>query len=238
MATCPVCENNYICTLSFIEKVADSNRMQCLICNCAFIDPLPIELPRYDTDYNLEFSRPSERNKAIIMARTLLDEFGWEKSTGKILEVGPGNGWTLTELKELGIGCEGVELDPEYAAFLTKKIKIPVYGGGIHAMTTDTKYKIVYSSHVIEHFADPVGYLQTAKEILADNGKIFIDTPDFDCAGHPKHTWHHFQTRTPFEHLCVLSKKAIGVCAARAGLKLRSFKRSVQYGSFQAVLVV
>jgi len=237
MIICPVCANKNELTISHIAVVEQSQRVLCLMCNCAFISPLPLERPVYDGKYNAEFCKPSERNKAIVMAQEIQLWLGYGYDGPPVLEVGPGNGWTLAEMAKLGIPCMGVETDPLWATQLSHENLITVHGCGFENLPDEKKYGIIYSSHVIEHLPSPIPYLEKAKMLLTEGGRIIIDTPDLDCPRRLTADWHHFQTRTPFEHLCVLSKQAIGVAAAITGLKLAYFRRAIQYESFLAVLV-
>lgn len=213
------------------------SRFLCLKCNCAFIFPLPDELPRYDTKYNLEFVKESERYKAQAMAQWIIIWTNRQDKDANIIEIGPGNGWTLAELKRAGYNCKGLEQDWAWAAVLTDTIGVPVEGMGIEQYKCKVPFDIIYSSHVIEHVRDPLDFLRNCLRLLATGGRILIDTPDIDAPRHLDETWHHFNTRTPYEHICCLSKMSLGVAAAKTGLKMVYFKRTSQYASFRAVLV-
>src|SRR3990172_11763212 len=103
MMVCPICANKNELMMSCIAAVEQSQRVLCLMCNCAFITPLPSVLPVYDEKYNQEFCKPSEHTKARVMAEQISRWIGYGYNGPPVLEIGPGNGWTLAAMRLFGI---------------------------------------------------------------------------------------------------------------------------------------
>ncbi len=233
---CPVCDNTNKKLLTLIDDVLGVARIHCVKCNCAFFASKPRFKPVYDLKYNLHFFREGDLLKAKIMAEKVATFARSLPQPVSILEAGVGNGFTLANLKIKGLNAEGVDLTPEHCDFLQKYFNIKVCGGGFENMTGSNIYDIIYSSHVIEHFFQPLNFILTAKRLLKNKGYIIIDTPDLDYSNNLDPNWHHFKTRHLWEHQVILSEKAILTLAKRAGLRLAIFEQHRAFNSFQATL--
>lgn len=98
----------------------------------------------------------------------------------RILDVGCGAGWSMTEVKRLypEAHIEGVE--PSKAnSELAKASGFPVHtykiGGGT---SSGSKYDLIYSNNVLTHVLEPVAFLAGLGEMLGDGGRIVIVTVD------------------------------------------------------------
>lgn len=111
--------------------------------------------------------------------RFRLETFFLDGDTPKrVLEVGCGNGARLEKLVALGWQAEGQEIDAA-AADAAIALNLDVYVGSIndpHFVTR--KYDAIVSNHVIEHLHNPAGMVSRCRELLEDNGKLVIITPN------------------------------------------------------------
>ena len=128
-------------------------------------------------DPNLIFSQYPYVSGTSTTLRAYMRDFAERvapegKST--ILEIGCNDGTLLTEFKNLGNVCVGV--DP--ATNLPRPNGIRVYGGywseeaikPLHGLKFDT----IVAMNVLAHVADPLTFLQLCKRVLAPGGRIFI----------------------------------------------------------------
>jgi len=236
-STCPVCGNKNPDTAELISEVMGHHRIHCLVCNCAYINEDIQNPPVYDLQYNLHFFRPGDISKAWIMAQKLDKVCKRHYPQGRILEAGVGNGLTLLFLKAMGYDPDGVDIYEETCDFLKNQFGLTVKPGGFEKMEGIMEYDLIYSSHVIEHCRYPHEFIRTARRLLVPGGTLYLDTPDLDCSNNCDPNWHHFQTRHPLEHLCVLSKLSLEILASRNGFFLSYFEPHPEFGSFQAILV-
>lgn len=102
---------------------------------------------------------------------------------GRGLVSGAAAGTELLALKEAG--CEsvaGLEVDPEYVTLARNRfeevagLEITLYDGLV-APFPDASFDTVYSSHVVEHTADPPGYVKELVRILAPGGALLMEFP-------------------------------------------------------------
>jgi 2-polyprenyl-3-methyl-5-hydroxy-6-metoxy-1,4-benzoquinol methylase len=102
----------------------------------------------------------------------------------RLLEVGFGTGDTLVWLTKLGWLAEGLEVDPiavEQAANRGLNVRL---GRLEDVAYPDAHFDAVVSSHVIEHVADPLKFLQESSRILKPGGVLVAVTPNPASLGH------------------------------------------------------
>lgn len=233
---CPVCRNQDAETVKFICFEKDLLRLYCERCNCAFFNRMVPKKPKYDYKYNLEFFKTSDYDKAKIMSEKIVNFAKKMFDAPTVFEIGVGNGWTLKRIQDTGIPCEGVDVDPIFCRHLEKTEGITVHAGGLEKLQLKIQFDVVYSSHLIEHFEEPDLFMLKARQLVRPGGFLWLDTPDLDCNDGLKPDWHHFKTRDPWEHACVLSPKAMLTLANRHAFTAVTIERTPLYGSFQALL--
>jgi SAM-dependent methyltransferase len=118
------------------------------------------------------------RKYIIPYLRVNLPEF--EKMN--LLEVGCAEGGLLTVLKELGVRCRGIEIDPKRAeTALNKNPELDIIVGditdsGLPAKLNE-KYDLIIIREVIEHIRDKEAAFGNLKKLLKEKGFIFISFP-------------------------------------------------------------
>ena len=102
--------------------------------------------------------------------------FGLSK---KLLEIGPGPGISLRMFEEKEFEVTGVDANEHCVEFLNSKLK---KGKCIHGFIDDVeinkKFEIIWLSHCLEHMSKPHELLKKCKNLLSNNGFIFVAVPD------------------------------------------------------------
>lgn len=137
---------------------------------------------------------------------------------GRVLDVGSAAGYFLATLKEIGWECHGIELS-EYMAQRSRELfgLEDVRSGSILDAAYPAKHFDVISFwDVIEHLENPLPHLQKARELLADDGILVIETQNVASAFARLmgRRWHHYKMA---EHLLHFSPKTLRALLARAG---------------------
>lgn len=105
------------------------------------------------------------------------------KSGGKLLEIGCGNGGMLKNMNLLGWQTEGVDFDPA-AVEIARAKGLKVNLGSLHDQEyVDSTFDAVILSHVIEHVPNPLALLSEIHRILKPGGIISLVTPNFKSLG-------------------------------------------------------
>lgn len=104
--------------------------------------------------------------------------------TGKVLDLGCGNGNFVAKLTSAGITAEGVDFDPN-AVQQAKSAGLNVNLGDITYYEGETtKFDIVTMNHVIEHIHNPTHCLEAIYRILKKPGFVHMEYPNINSLGH------------------------------------------------------
>ena len=234
---CPICDNIRPEFMICVDELECVNRILCKACDTIYFDRIPPETPKYDMAYNKFFFRPGDIRKAGIMAAKLAEIVQGKWKYPNILEVGTGNGLTVLLLRSMGLSAFGLDLDSQLAVFLMTSFKIPIISARFEEFNPPGKYHLIYSSHVIEHVKNPKEFMKKAFDVLEDGGIFFIDTPDTFYHDKENKRWHHFETRNPFEHSCLLGHVGIRLLSQAVGFRSYAIKRYDEFMSQQAILI-
>ena len=164
----------------------------CQVCGCAFADSTASEADYID--YYRDFSRYEE--PAIASGggeqpsdRLRLDDLAGYLSrhvalTGRIADVGAGNGGLLVSLRKLGyrdltgFDPSPVCVDHMQKAGLDARVWVfPMTSTG-EPMGFDARYDLIILSHVLEHVYDARALVAALRNLLATDGKLYIEVPD------------------------------------------------------------
>jgi 2-polyprenyl-3-methyl-5-hydroxy-6-metoxy-1,4-benzoquinol methylase len=100
----------------------------------------------------------------------------------RILEVGPGAGFTLIWLKSIypaATTC-GVELNPALEADLQEHADVAIIGDIDHLISrVASKFDLILLLDVLEHVPDPTRTLQAiTRSLLMDGGRVIVSVPN------------------------------------------------------------
>ncbi len=144
-----------------------------------------------------------------------------EKYTGhrkSLLDFGAGTGDLLQAAQKKGYEIAGVE--PNAVARNSAAEK------GIsldNELPSDKKFQIITLWHVLEHLADPENELGKIKNLLHENGTLFIAVPNFNSydANYYREFWAAYDVP---RHLWHFSKKAMHLLLEKLDMKLETIK--------------
>lgn len=118
-------------------------------------------------------------SRSLELIRRLKEEVGFP-ATGRLLDVGCGNGALLRVFSQLAPGWNlvGTELNDKYAGEI-QEIRgvesLHVGGGGL----VPGDFNLITMVHVLEHVPDPIGFLCALSEKLRPDGLLMIEVPNF-----------------------------------------------------------
>jgi SAM-dependent methyltransferase len=147
----------------------------------------------------------------------LIDRFS--PTRGLVLEVGCGSGVLITELQRKGYKCIGVEPDARTAEWIRGKTGLDIRSGFFPEVDVPA-CDLFLAFDVIEHSPDPIGFMVGIGELLVPEGIAIIQTPIERYGYQPPFGERFGNAFDDVEHLFLLSDKAIGMLAAKAGLEV------------------
>jgi SAM-dependent methyltransferase len=155
---------------------------------------------------------------------------------GNLLDVGCASGIFLESARRAGWQIRGIEPNAELAARAARRL-----GESVVVNTTledapfpDDTFDAVTLWDVLEHVADPAGFLLRCRGLLRPSGTLLVKVPDLDSF-----TARAMRGKWPLllpEHLNYFTRPSMRSLSARAGLQILGFVRSPVTFSLQYVL--
>ena len=192
---CPVCEQRRA-ELVFQQRFQGFDRggpidkydvVVCAACGTAFADGIPAqaefdnyyrELSKYEYGCRAGKESGDDSHRLKVLA-DLLQPIIPDK-TSRILEIGCANGRLLGYLKEAGYSrVTGVDPSPGCARAAKELYDVHVEAGTVFGIAKpDAGYDFVITLGVLEHIRDLDRAVQSIRDIIAENGRLFIGVPD------------------------------------------------------------
>lgn len=136
---------------------------------------------------------------------------------GRLLEIGPGTGNFLGEMKKKGWAVEGVEIDEEAAKAAAKKHNITIHTGDLVAVKYPVgSFDLIVMIHLVEHLYDQKELFNECYRLLAPGGKILVVTPNINSWGH-RTFGRNWRGLEPPRHIHLFSQQTLKQCAQSCG---------------------
>jgi len=168
--------------------------VRCCDCSVVFVDPMPsveekseIERRAYETDIlpeTADFFRNCHRDfRDDAVIRSFRDGLAWigqYRSSGRLLDVGPGTGIFLSLAKtEAGWSPYGIDICPASADKAGQEFDIELdVGDFLRHPYESASFDALAMLDVLEHTVDPAANLARAFELLAPGGILYIAVPN------------------------------------------------------------
>ena len=126
----------------------------------------------------------------------LLALFAPERRTGRLLEVGCGQGLFLDRARGRGWEVEGVDVLAEVVRTARAERGLAVHEGELFdAGFPSERFDVVYMSEVIEHVVEPVPLLREVHRVLRPGGVAVLDTGNANSwsARLRAERWHYYR---------------------------------------------
>ena len=148
------------------------------------------------------------------------------KRPTNILEVGPGSGMVMSQLKKIGHNVTGLDISNAVAKNIESRYGLTVVTNSLaeHEESARNVYGAVIMRHVLEHFSDPLKSMKVVCNLLQEGGKLYLAVPNMD-------SWHIiWRGWTGYEpyHIQYFTRKSIVKCLESSGFKI------LQIGSYES----
>jgi 2-polyprenyl-3-methyl-5-hydroxy-6-metoxy-1,4-benzoquinol methylase len=162
------------------------------------------------------------RNRSLHQKRKLI-ETTTGKQNGSLLDVGSGTGYFAAEMKKAGWIVTGLEPD-EGARNVAKEQHLLVLQPSDDLFTLPANtFDAITLWHVLEHVHDVKRYITTFRNLLTDNGKLFIAVPNYrsyDAEAY-KEYWAAYDVPRHLYHFAPLTMQWL---MKQAGMKIIDIK--------------
>lgn len=221
---CPVCDGT---KLRYERTVAGYCLERCLACRHVVMNPQPSlddlseQYAHRDTDalvrlYGAISALPSV--KAQWQGR--LDWLSTlQQKPGRILDCGCGYGGFVEEAQRLGWDAHGIELG-EWAAeaAAARNVKNIHIGPIAGAPFAPGSFDVIHASQVLEHLPQPRHELRHLRTLLAPQGLMWIDVPNYDSLT-IRLNRDDFMLNEPPQHLNYFNATTLASLLTRCGFK-------------------
>ena len=160
----------------------DTDIYRCTVCGCIMADNTFVH-DQYESDdyYTLmRKTRESVDHEWGFRWRYILGEVVRHTRPTTLLDVGAGNGYFVALAREeFGLEASGLEISEKEIAFAKQVLGVELCNEDVarHKGT----YDIVTAFNVLEHVADPVGFMGALVAHLEPTGLLLLTTPNPGC---------------------------------------------------------
>ena len=202
--------------------------VRCLECKVHYLNPRPTiaELDRY---YPQDYGPHRPRSDFRTFFQRFDAAFGYRKRcravtqrmhSGKLLDVGCGNGGFLAAMRDIGWDTLGVEINARAACIAERDLGLNIFNGDLlEAGLPHGHFDVITFWDVVEHLHEPLAYVAEARKLLKDDGLLVISTPDVGSVQARLFGKYWAGLDAP-RHLCVFSRPALGAFLEKAGFEI------------------
>ena len=99
-----------------------------------------------------------------------------------LFEVGIGACECLLAAQEIGFDAFGIDVIDKHVKMARDKYGLNAETADFVEFQSDRKFDIIIMGDVIEHVSDPIIAMKKARDLLNDDGAVWVSTPNFDSA--------------------------------------------------------
>ena len=168
---------------------------RCTSCHLLVLDPRPTadQFDRiYPPSYHAFAFTPEKfglahRVRCRLEATRLLRAFAGLPARARILDVGCGDGFHLSLLREFGPGWQLLGVDPsERATHRAAAAGLSVRVGTVESLpAADGRFDAALMIMTVEHLADPLATVRAVRDRLNPGGRLVVVTDNAGSAGRP-----------------------------------------------------
>jgi len=135
------------------------------------------------------------------------------------LDVGCGDGWMLSAMRDSGWRVIGSEISISTARSAAEENQVAVFVGELDALHSSAQFDFVILSQVLEHVSDPFTVLRRCTDLLPRGGAIVVAVPNFSSwqARFFGRSWLHLDVPRHQHHF---SPQTLRYAMEKAGLKV------------------
>jgi len=200
--------------------------LECEACGLGHTDPQPADLaPYYGERYH--GGRHSFTDTWCIARRLRFLKQATPLRSGKLLDVGCGDGRFLEAARGKGWQGHGTEMNPE-----PPRKRGFIVESSVDAMASHGPFDVITFWHSLEHFRDPRAAVESASKLLAPGGTLMIAVPDAGGLQARLAGAHWFHLDVP-RHLFHFTSNALDQLIRRLGMSVkRSWHQEIEIDVF------
>ncbi len=220
--------------LSEVTFLAGYDVVVCEKCGAGFADRIPAQevfdayyrdVSKYEYQYRGGKESESDQQRFGEIASALVEAI--PSRDARILDLGCATGGLLAVLRDSGFpNVQGLDPSPGCACAAWELYQIPVFASSLFNVPADPgSYDFIILAGVLEHVEDVKGALEKVRNVLAANGRVYVEVPDGSrLSGRPDAPFQEFSV----EHLNFFSTTSLGNLFERNGFRRVSIGHAVR----------
>ena len=223
--TCPVCDGK---SYTSIFSKEGGTYVKCQDCTMVYLNPVFTDeaiIDYYQTNHTEQsevVESDTDNFYTVIYNGGLQTIKQNNPNIFKVLDIGCSSGTFLDLAKQQNLSTYGVELNKAEFEFVKKKGHT-VFNELLENLSFDTKFDAITMWDVFEHIVDGEFYLNTMKNLLTENGVIFLQIPSSDSLA-AKILQEHCNMYDGLEHVNLYGVETIKRLAKKCDLEVLNIK--------------
>ena len=128
-----------------------------------------------EENFNKKFESRKSYGKKILMEISKIQNLS--EINGKIVyDIGCSLGGILASFQDVGAKCYGCDFNEKYVSYGNSR-GLKLFVGDYKTLLNNGKADIIVINHVLEHIINPIEFLNGIKNILKNDGMLFIAVP-------------------------------------------------------------
>ncbi len=163
----------------------------------------------------LEHIQAYELDRRAAYTADYLSQYGLLADCKRMLDVGCGEGSILKEVKRRSPNTSLIGIEPGhgFSKFAQQYAGCVIYASFSELISQQvSEFDLIVVNHVLEHVENPVQFLLSLKQVLSDEGKIYLDVPDVSA--------YSDVTDLHIAHLYHFSMRTLAAATEKAGLQI------------------
>jgi len=184
-----VYKKNHNLSIKNIDIQFDQNIIVCNKCGCSRVvfneDFQDNNLNNYyklveRTPVNISKTHNKSIDPRVINSKKRIEFIQKNVSGKKFLEIGYGDGFTLSHASKSGFQCTGIDItnDYDYNSKFLQNEGIEIHNMNFYDFITNIKYDVISAFLLLEHIKDPNYFIDKIKEISHKDSIVVIEVPD------------------------------------------------------------
>jgi len=204
------------CSLRFTQDVPDTNSIAPYYKAEEYISHTDTSKGLINRIYKGVRKRTLRKKRKLIVRQT-----GMQKGT--LLDVGSGTGSFVNEMKQHGWQAIGLEPDDGAREVAKQQYRIALEDTTAFYGLQKDSFDAITLWHVLEHVHDLAAYVQQLKNVLKEQGKLFIAVPNYTSADATVYKEYWAAYDVP-RHLYHFSPAAMKILLEKYGLRIVEYK--------------
>ncbi len=239
-AICPICGSTstvHFANARDVEYYSTDQTYrydQCHDCGGVFLNSPPVDQLGVIYPENYYSYAAQTKPKSILrrvkqyLDRRLFNEVLAQIDAEQVaaLDIGGGDGWLLSELQSASnrvAETHVIDMDPKACGSARSRGHV-YHCCRIEDFATDRRFDLILMLNLIEHVADPGSVLRRVRDLLTNNGRVLIKTPNIrtlDQRLFRHHNWGGFHCP---RHFVLFSHDNFVRLSQECGLEVTGFK--------------